>query len=684
MSFGRFGRWIVVVVAISLLGMGVTGVPDGKRAARQSLAQGPVPDIGPGLLQVGQIEEVDLQVDHAYKIHYPGASYIKIHFRQLNLHPGESITVSDPGGLQIRTYPGDDHTTDERDGFWALSVMGDTALVQVHGRAGDEPGERTRAVPAAVIDLVAHGYPLAGIVRPESICGGDERQDVACYESTHPIEYERSDAVARLLINGTILCTAWRVGPLNRVFTNNHCVEDQTDVESTEVWFNYQRPVCGSGPITPTIVTGDTLLATDPYLDYSLFTVSRFSTITSFGYLELDVRAPVLDEEIYIPQHGGGNPKEFGIESDFGGEDVCRINDESMPGWITTTLESEAGYYCDTSGGSSGAPVLARSSHQVIALHHSGVWGSCNSTNMNQGVRIDSIWPEVASYFEAGDPAGDVRINELDLWVPDAIELYNAGSQAVDMSEWQLVIYGVNDAVQVEYTFPVFTLSPSSYVVLRGGSGSNTPTDLYLNQEISWVNGGDGAVLLLGSQGSGIDFVRFGGSTVSPSAGAGWSGVNPLSPPSGQTLGRSADGHDTDDGSDWCSQTPTLGAAGVGCAQPEIQVAPLYLQEALPAGRVTTTTMAIGNSGPAVLVFQIEPSPEDAPWLRIVPLSGVVPSMAQVDVAVVVDAAGLQAGDYTADLQILNNDADENPVVVPVTVHVRSLLYLPLVLSSGP
>lgn len=39
-----------------------------------------------------------------------------------------------------------------------------------------------------------------------------------------------------------------------------------------------------------------------------------------------------------------------------------------------------------------------------------------------------------------------------------------------------------------------------------------------------------------------------------------WTGTNPASPPSGQTLGRDQASTDTDDGSDWTLQGPTPGA----------------------------------------------------------------------------------------------------------------------------
>jgi V8-like Glu-specific endopeptidase len=52
-------------------------------------------------------------------------------------------------------------------------------------------------------------------------------------------------------------------------------------------------------------------------------------------------------------------------------------------------------YNCDTSGGNSGSPVLAASSHRVIALHH---LGSC--PNNNQGVKINLVYAEISSMID--------------------------------------------------------------------------------------------------------------------------------------------------------------------------------------------------------------------------------------------------------------------------------------------
>lgn len=332
---------------------------------------------------------------HEHSVHYTDASFIKVHFSEAVIAPGDKITVESKDGSYLYTYPGSPSTTDEGSGYWALTVFGDTAVVRLHRLSSGSAESRV------TIDRFIRGYadwefPSGG--QPESTCGALDRVDVACYEASHPTEFDKAHAVALHVINGFANCTSWRVGPGPHMMSNEHCITSQSELDNSEFWFNYQRPDCGSGVAGPTTVgTGDTLLIDDYGLDFALFTIGNLSTVASFGYLELDPRTPILNEEIYIPQHGSGNPKQFGIESDLDPGGLCQIQDAVRNGRLT---DSDTGYWCDTIGGSSGSPVLARSSNKVVALHHYGTGGgACDSVTMNGGVRMDLIYPLVSPFL---------------------------------------------------------------------------------------------------------------------------------------------------------------------------------------------------------------------------------------------------------------------------------------------
>jgi subtilisin-like proprotein convertase family protein len=389
---------------------------------------------------IGEVEAIaNVESLSNYQIfRYPGANYVKVHFRQFYLQAGDYVTVSNAKGTEKYTYPGDDFTQDATPGFWALSITGDTAIVRFHA-ASSAP---MTARQGFQVDKVAHGYPpsqLSETFNTESICGESQHKNVVCYDQTlYGEEHDKAHAVAKLLINmgdvGMAGCTAWRIGPDNRMLTNHHCFTnngvdiDENFFKNTEVLFNYQSSTCGSTTVPTTDVVKVTtaeVLVSDVEKDFVLFTVNNFSDIQEFGYLDVDPRIPEIGEIIYIPQHPNGFPKQFGIESDTG---RCQIDVATING---IGADTDTGYTCDTFGGSSGAPVIIRDPDdpnrdgKVIALHHFGVAASaCNTDGtpvVNQAVRMEHIWPMIETYmsptiqFEAAtyqfvEGAGSVEI----------------------------------------------------------------------------------------------------------------------------------------------------------------------------------------------------------------------------------------------------------------------------------
>ncbi len=410
-------------------------------------------------LRIGEIQEARLSIQSGLgksrrMLQYPGAAFIKVHFSDLSLRPGDTVSVADPAGREVHTYPGSDFTTDGGQGFWALSITGDTAIVTLNARGkAVEPS-------LVVIDKLTRGYPPAEIAkRVTSICGANDEKDVACYSSSHPTELARSRSVARLLLNnGSSLCTAWRVGPdsADYMVTNEHCITTQADVQAAEAWFDYQRLTCGGAVGVPVKVSGRTLLADNPTLDFALFTVNSFWKIGSFGYLELDVRTPVQNEEIYIPQHPGGKPKQLSIQSDVNAGSLCRIDTPVTNG---NGVGTDTAYRCDTEPGSSGSPVLARSSHRVIALHHFGV---CP----NRGVRIDKLWPAIKGFFDWRFFWGNGGSSQIALWNMKSTDRYFKGDFNGDGRDELL-------AISVNGWAHVMELSNGSWQWKWGNGGSN-------------------------------------------------------------------------------------------------------------------------------------------------------------------------------------------------------------------
>jgi lysyl endopeptidase len=318
--------------------------------------------------------------------------------------PGDYLTVSNADGTEAYRYDAPGVLATGPADKWAMSVTGDTAVLEMHRAAGGPPALSSLVGRLGVnVDRVARGFsrteqkrqpesqPLAPgrTGREESVCGSDTSADAVCYRSADPVAYTKSKAIARLLINGTELCTGWRVGANNRMLTNNHCFTTSAEAYQTEVWFNYQCATCrGYNVFQPTKVWGAKVLATDHVYDYTLFSVGNFAAVQKFGYLSLDTRRPVKNQELYVPQHPAGEPTRIaGSLGERAGN--CSVADPSYTGYAAN---SDVSYYCDTEGGSSGSPVLSRATNKVVALHH---FGGCP----NAGVRADLLAVRLARYL---------------------------------------------------------------------------------------------------------------------------------------------------------------------------------------------------------------------------------------------------------------------------------------------
>lgn len=331
--------------------------PAGKTATVRIESPHPYPD-----------GDATLPVVWRHTLSHPGATFLKVRFARLDLGAGDHLEILDGRGRVAARYTEQDSA---RRSFWALAVEGDTVTMELRADAAD-------SAEGVVLDRYGHGTAR---LRPESVCGLDRREDVACYAGT-PLE-TASRAVGRMLFEDGGLwfsCTGSLVSGRDHLLTAEHCISSQAAVDSLEVRFDHQATSCGGSSIaTASPFAGDRLVLADPSLDVALVTL-KGSPSAAYGFLPLSAREPALGESLYLPQYPWGGPKKVSVTG-------CLVSTPKVDG---RSPGSDFGHQCDTEPGSSGAPVLDLD-HRVVGVHRAG--GCTGTGGENRAVLMSRTLP---------------------------------------------------------------------------------------------------------------------------------------------------------------------------------------------------------------------------------------------------------------------------------------------------
>jgi hypothetical protein len=211
--------------------------------------------------------------------------------------------------------------------------------------------------------------------------------------------------VARLRIktdDGEIMCTGFLVAD-DLLVTNYHCISTSAEAANTLVDFGLDR-----AGVSPKTFRGCRLEVINSSLSYDYVVVRLINSpgriyghvmLTSYNRESFDG----LQKTMLLIQHPGGGPK---MISKVG----CEMIRERIEG-IELEVFSDFGHHCDTEGGSSGSPVFALDTHELVGLHHAGYDGddklgganptgpspTSDTTLVNQAVYIGYILADIKS-----------------------------------------------------------------------------------------------------------------------------------------------------------------------------------------------------------------------------------------------------------------------------------------------
>ncbi|EQC25285.1 hypothetical protein SDRG_16839 [Saprolegnia diclina VS20] len=316
-----------------------------------------------------------------------GATYISLHFTSMDLPEGASITITSLDGSKKVSYTG------KHDDLFTTTIDADRVVLTYTAPSY----EKTVSGSVFAVDKFISGTGGPKNVL-ESICGEDNSKPSQCYAQDEKTKFDTSKAVARLLINGRSLCTGWLIGSEGHLMTNWHCIKTADDAKNVQVEFAAKCATCEDPNNTKQLACKGNLVASDAeYIvsdqknDFALVKLKLKDGVDlkQYGYLQVRPSGPVLNEEIYIPQHPKGNPQHMALVT--ANNTPGKIVDLSSGSCYTEIPEKDyVGHQLDTQGGSSGSPMISTKDNVVVALHNCG---GCN----NGGIKMNRIVEFLAS-----------------------------------------------------------------------------------------------------------------------------------------------------------------------------------------------------------------------------------------------------------------------------------------------
>ncbi|KAF0713813.1 Aste57867_4199 [Aphanomyces stellatus] len=326
----------------------------------------------------------------SFRFNRQDATYIAPHFAWINIPAGARLTIESPDGTQKIEYTNLNQTN-----FYTKSIQGDTALLTY-----TPPTNGTSGQDAFFVDKFAHGFPDAS---PDDVaatpCGTGNLRTAVCLKDSEPIKYQKAQAIARLFIDGSDLCTGWLFGSEGHLVTNHHCIMDKSRAGNTQFEFGAECPKCNENTTSTSrftcpgeiVATSSTIIYTSAENDFTLVKMNLEPgvSLAKYGYLQARASGPVLNEPIYITQHPSGRPTRIATALQDGS--VGTIEDLS----VRSCVMDEVAYSLATEGGSSGSPVLSATENVVVALHNCGGCSTKDGSQLSRGVKINKVIAEL-------------------------------------------------------------------------------------------------------------------------------------------------------------------------------------------------------------------------------------------------------------------------------------------------
>lgn len=294
----------------------------------------------------------DRKVASVMPVSHPNSQFVRLHFSNISDSSTVDyrVVVRDQDDAVVVEYP--KIVFNRTSEFWTAVVFGESAKVYVLGDA---------APTGLSFTIDKNAYQSDQVVVTQSLVQ-NKLEPLSRVSDNAVLQVARSVAKLSFFVgNAPASCTGFMISD-NLLMTNEHCINSASSCRGAFAIFGYEDDASGQTKVGEQIPC-EQVIRTDPTLDFAVLRLSG-SPGAKWGHLALSSDETSANQELYIVQHPGGSPKEI---SRIG----CMVAQTPVPGRDAAKMTDFADL-CDSMGGSSGSPVVAKGSSSVIGLHHLG------------------------------------------------------------------------------------------------------------------------------------------------------------------------------------------------------------------------------------------------------------------------------------------------------------------------
>ena len=273
------------------------------------------------------------------------------------------VTLTDQAGVGVW----EKHSVDVKESvIWTPEIKGKRVTLRLFGEPVDNPVHLR-------VDRLAFLRPPTA---PQAIVGANDIRSIANFSDEVKKLGESVAQIKFLGDDGKIYnCTGYLISA-EHLLTNQHCISSDSERQSALVAFDYDHKTANTQ-----LVELSELVRSSFALDYSVLRLAQRMTRAP---LKASTGALSEGALLYIVQHPNAQPKRVSRKD-------CSVDEVMVQG--RGELVSDFSHRCDTLGGSSGAPVVALDTHEVVGLHHLG-FDAESEQRLNRAVHIGKVYAD--------------------------------------------------------------------------------------------------------------------------------------------------------------------------------------------------------------------------------------------------------------------------------------------------